>query len=77
MVKFITVNCDGIMIDRTFDSVAHILKDWWDDDGTTLPSGDDPVVSYNIDGNDIQPKDLKFTDFIDELETQFWNDYRI
>lgn len=77
MIKFATINCEGVMIERTFESIAHILKDWWDEEGTTLPAGDDPVIFYNIDGNEIHPKDFKFDTFINELETQYWYDYEI
>lgn len=76
MIKFTTVNCNGVKIERSFDSIADIIKDWWNEEGTTLPDSEDPVVCYNIDDKDIYPKNLDFDGFICDLQIRYWNNYK-
>lgn len=76
MITFKSENVDGEIIDWEFDSIADVLKDWWNEDGTNLPSGEDRVYEYNINGNTIDC-DILFDTFIQELETQYWNDLKL
>lgn len=72
MIRIKTINVDGVEVERTFDSVADILKNWWDEEnGTDLPSGDDEVLELTMDGKSI--RSLKhFAELIQELESLFW-----
>lgn len=74
MITFTTINCNGDTIERTFNSIAAILKDYWDEEGTTLPSSDDPVLNYSLNGPSITPTNLSFGTFIQSLECQYWHD---
>lgn len=41
MIRLKTINVDGMEIERTFESVSEILKNWWDEEhGTDLSGGD-------------------------------------
>lgn len=51
MIKFTTVNVDGVKIPRIFIDINEMKADWNDPNGTSLPSLDDQLVSAEIDGN--------------------------
>lgn len=51
MIKFTTINVDGVKIPRIFMDVKEMKADWWDPEGTSLPQMDDPLVSAEVDGN--------------------------
>lgn len=53
MIKFKTINVDGMEVERKFDTVEEFKNDWYSDD-CTLPMGDDKVVSAEIDGKNIE-----------------------
>ena len=64
MIKFKTINVDGIEIAREFDTLEEIKNDWYSDD-CTLPANDDAVVYAEIDGKKIEAK--VFEDVVKEL----------
>lgn len=71
MIRIKTINVEGRKIDRTFESIADILTNWWDENGTDLPGGDDEVMEVTMDGKSIRSiKD--FAGLIKELESLFW-----
>ncbi len=53
MIKFKTINVDGMEIEREFNNVEEINNDWYSDD-CTLPMLDDEVVFAEIDGKNIE-----------------------
>ena len=65
MIKFTTINVDGIEITREFNTVDEIKKDWYSDD-CTLPSNDDTVVYAEIDGMQLHYP-TNFEELLDEL----------
>ena len=71
MIRIKTINVEGREIERTFESVADILTNWWDENGTDLLGGDDEVLEVTMDGKSIRSiKD--FAELIQELESFFW-----
>ena len=65
MIKFTTINVDGIKITREFNTVEEIKKDWYSDD-CTLPANDDEIIYAELDGMQLHyPK--TFEDLLDEL----------
>ena len=48
MIRIKTINIDGKEIERTFESVADILTNWWDENGTDLPGEDDEVLEFTM-----------------------------
>ncbi len=71
MIRIKTINVDGREIERTFESVSDILINWWDENGTDLPGGDDEVLEVTMDGKSICS--IKhFAELIQELESFFW-----
>lgn len=71
MIRIKTINVDGKEIERTFESVADILTNWWDENGTDLPGGDDEVLELTMDGKSIRSV-RHFAGLIQELESLFW-----
>ena len=71
MIRIKTINIDGKEIERTFESVADILTNWWDENGTDLPGGDDDVLELTMDGKSIRSI-RHFAELIQELESLFW-----
>lgn len=71
MIRIKTINKDGKEIERTFESVADILTNWWDENGTDLPGGDDEVLKLTMDGKSIRSV-RHFAGLIQELESLFW-----
>jgi len=69
MIKFTTINVEGKRVEREFNSLAEILKNWWSED-TDLPSNDDEVVECTVDGQAIKAKD--FYDLIQTFEIMYW-----
>lgn len=53
MIKFKTINVDGMEVTREFNNVEEIKNDWFSDD-CTLPMLDDKVVFAEIDGKNIE-----------------------
>lgn len=53
MIKFKTINVDGMEVTREFNNVEEIRNDWFSDD-CTLPMLDDVVVFAEIDGKNIE-----------------------
>ena len=64
MIKFKTINVDGMEIEREFNSVEEIKSDWFSDD-CTLPMCDDEVVFAEVDGQKIEAE--IFEDIINAL----------
>lgn len=54
MIKFKTINVDGVEIEREF-TMADFKNDWLSDD-CSLPMCDDEVVYAEIDGKKIEAK---------------------
>lgn len=71
MIRIKTINVEGREIERTFESVADILTNWWDENGTNLPGGDDEVLEVTMDGKSIRSI-RHFAELIQELESFFW-----
>lgn len=77
MIRLKTINVDGMEIERTFESVSEILKNWWDEEhGTDLPGGDDEVLELAIDGEPVSSPE-HFEGVIHELEVIFWKGLQI
>lgn len=55
MIKFKTINVDGVEIAREFNTVEEIKNDYYSDD-CTLPMCDDEVIYAEIDGKKIEAK---------------------
>ena len=53
MIKFKTINVDGMEIVREFNTMEEIKNDWYSDD-CTLPANDDKVVFVEVDGKNIE-----------------------
>ena len=54
MIKFTTVNVDGLNINREFNSIDEMQADWNNPDGTTLPSLDDELVYAEINNKEFK-----------------------
>jgi hypothetical protein len=54
MIKFKTINVDGMEIEREF-TVEDFKNDWFSD-GCTLPMCDDEIIYAEIDGKRIDAK---------------------
>lgn len=50
MIWFTTKNCENETVQNIFDNVSEIKTNWFSEDGTTLPAGDDELCSAYIDG---------------------------
>ena len=61
MIRFTTINVDGIAVPRTFNTLDEMKVDWEREDGTTLPSLDDELVFGEINGVKVTGK--TFNDF--------------
>lgn len=61
MIRFTTINVDGIAVPRTFNTVEEMRVDWENEEGTTLPSLDDELVFGEINGVKVNGK--TFNDF--------------
>jgi hypothetical protein len=67
---------DGVEIERTFETTAEILKNWWDEEqGTDLPDGDDEVLELVIDGESYHTPG-NFVGVISRLEAMFWQNFK-
>ena len=53
MIKFTTINVDGMEVEREFNTAEEIEKDWYSDD-CSLPANDDEVISAEVDGEEIE-----------------------
>lgn len=71
MIRIKTINIQGREIERTFESASDILTNWWDENGTDLPGGDDEVLEVTLDGKSIRSI-RHFAELIQELESFFW-----
>lgn len=65
MIKFTTVNVDGVRIPRIFMDINEMKADWNDPNGTSLPSLDDQLVSAEVDSNKFIGK--TFADLVNVL----------
>lgn len=54
MIRFTTVNVDGLEVTRQFNSADEMVEDWNREDGTTLPSLDDTLIKADVDGVKIE-----------------------
>lgn len=54
MIEFTTVNVDGVHISWKFDKIEDLRKEFIKED-CDLPSGDDEIVSCNLNGIWIYP----------------------
>lgn len=55
MIKFKTINVDGIEVVREFNTVEDFKNDWFSDD-CSLPMCDDEVVFAEVNGKNIEAK---------------------
>ena len=65
MIKFTTINVDGLKVTREFNSVEEIKQDWYSDN-CTLPANDDGVIYAEIDGVQLHYPTI-FEELLDEL----------
>lgn len=65
MIKFTTINVDGLKVTREFNSVEEIKQDWYSDN-CTLPANDDEVIYAEIDGVQLYYPTI-FEELLDEL----------
>ena len=65
MIKFTTVNVDGMVVTREFNTLEEIRSDYYSDD-CTLPANDDKVLYAELDGVQLHYP-ATFEDLIDEL----------
>jgi len=54
MIRFKTLNVDGQLVEREYQSIAEIIKNWWSEGKTELPGDDDKVVELVIGGKSLQ-----------------------
>jgi hypothetical protein len=73
MIRFKTLNVDGQLVEREYQSIAEIIKNWWSEGKTELPGEDDKVVELVIGGKSLQSPIL-FGSLIHELEEIYWQD---
>lgn len=71
-----TRNSDGIPVHLVYESIAEVLKAWWDEGNTDIPNGDDLVLKFSISGREIIPPKI-FRDLIYELEHMYWRDFLV
>jgi hypothetical protein len=65
MIKFTTINVDGLEITREFKTIKALKNEYYSND-CDLPANDDEVVFAEVDGVQLHyPK--TFEDLIDEL----------
>ena len=67
MIKFTTINVDGVEVTREFETVEEIKRDWWSDD-CTLPANDDKVIRAEVDGAKLD----SLTTFEDLVHRLWW-----
>ena len=65
MIKFTTINVDGLKVTREFNSVEEIKQDWYSDN-CTLPANDDEVIYAEIDGVQLHYPTI-FEELLNEL----------
>ena len=65
MIKFTTINVDGLKVTREFNSVEEIKQDWYSNN-CTLPANDDEVIYAEIDGVQLHYPTI-FEELLDEL----------
>ena len=65
MIKFTTINVDGLKVTREFNSVKEIKQDWYSDN-CSLPANDDEVIYAEIDGIQLHYPTI-FEELLDEL----------
>ena len=65
MIKFTTINVDGLKVTREFNSVEEIKQDWYSDN-CTLPANDDEVIYAEIDGVQLHYPTI-FEELLDKL----------
>lgn len=71
LVRFTTKNVDGLKTEWCFNSVEAVLKDWWANDAEKLPSGDDPVLEFILNGAPI-PSIETVDSLINFLNIYYW-----
>ena len=55
MIKFKTINIDGMEITREFNTVEEVENDFYSED-CSLPANDDEVIEAEYDGEKIDAK---------------------
>lgn len=71
LVRFTTKNVDGLKTEWCFNSVEAVLKDWWANDAEKLPSGDDPVLEFILNGAPV-PSIETVDSLINFLNIYYW-----
>ena len=71
LVRFTTKNVDGLKTEWCFNSVEAVLKDWWANDAEKLPSGDDPVLEFILNGAPV-PSIETVDSLINFLNVYYW-----
>lgn len=71
LVRFTTKNVDGLKTEWCFNSVEDVLKDWWANDAEKLPSGDDPVLEFILNGAPV-PSIETVDSLINFLNIYYW-----
>lgn len=65
MIKFTTINVDGVEVTREFDTVEDLKRVFYSED-CDLPAGDDEVIYAELDGVQLHYPGI-FDDLIFEL----------
>lgn len=71
LIRFTTENVDGLKNEWYFNSVEAVLKDWWANDAEKLPSGDDPVLEFILNGAPV-PSIETVDALINFLNIYYW-----
>ena len=71
MIKFTTINVDGVEVTREFKSIKDLRKEYYSDD-CDLPANDDKIVYAEIADFKLRRPKI-FEDLIDELGIKIMN----
>ena len=71
MIKFTTINVDGVEVTREFKSIKDLRKEYYSDD-CDLPANDDKIVYAEVEGCKLHYPKI-FEDLIDELGIKIMN----
>ena len=67
MIKFTTINVDGVKVTREFNTAEEVKNEWMSDE-CDLPSNDDELIEAEIDGVPAIIPALSFEVFIENLD---------
>lgn len=68
MIKFKTINIDGVEVERVFDTIEDFAQDWYGED-TTLPQLDDEMVYAEVENKEVVGE--VFNDLVQHLWVEY------